>query len=145
MNYLDALCKTYDRYSNRAGEEEIKNIKDKEIAYMLLPISHTTQTAHIEVLVTADGEFYDAEVIPKVNTVLPFTEDSGSRSGTTARLKPHMLHDKLVFVAGDYDKYTGEQKSDSYDTYIAQLGKWCQSDYSHPLVNSIYQYIKRKH
>ena len=144
MNYLDALCTTYDRYSNRAGEEEIKAIKDREISYMLLPISHTTQTAHIEVLVTENGEFYDAEVIPKVNTVLPFTEDSGSRAGKTARLKPHMLHDNLVSVAGDYDTYTGEQKSDSYDAYIVQLEKWCQSEYSHPLVNSIYQYVKKK-
>lgn len=144
MNYLDALCTTYDRYSDRAGEEEIKAIKDREISYMLLPISHTTQTAHIEVLVTENGEFYDAEVIPKVNTVLPFTEDSGSRAGKTARLKPHMLHDKLVSVAGDYDTYTGEQKSDSYDAYIVQLEKWCQSEYSHPLVNSIYQYVKKK-
>ena len=144
MNYLDALCTTYDRYSSRAGEEEIKVIKDREISYMLLPISHTTQTAHIEVLVTENGEFYDAEVIPKVNTVLPFTEDSGSRAGKTARLKPHMLHDKLVSVAGDYDTYTGEQKSDSYDAYIVQLEKWCQSEYSHSLVNSIYQYVKKK-
>jgi len=144
MNYLDALCTTYDRYSSRAGEEEIKVIKDREISYMLLPISHTTQTAHIEVLVTENGEFYDAEVIPKVNTVLPFTEDSGSRAGKTARLKPHVLHDKLVSVAGDYDTYTGEQKSDSYDAYIVQLEKWCQSEYSHPLVNSIYQYVKKK-
>lgn len=143
MNYLDALCTTYDRYSSRAGEEEIKAIKDREISYMLLPISHTTQTAHIEVLVTENGEFYDAEVIPKVNTVLPFTESSGSR---TAALSPHVLHDKLVYVAGDYVAYTGETKKDKgFSMYIEQLGKWCDSEFSHPHVEAVYKYLKKAH
>ncbi|MFD2868232.1 type I-C CRISPR-associated protein Cas8c/Csd1 [Kurthia populi] len=143
MNYLDALCTTYDRYSDRAGEEEIKAIKDREISYMLLPISHTTQTAHIEVLVTENGEFYDAEVIPKVNTVLPFTESSGSR---TAALSPHVLHDKLVYVAGDYVAYTGETKKDKgFSMYIEQLGKWCDSEFSHPHVEAVYKYLKKAH
>lgn len=143
MNYLDALCTTYDRYSDRAGEEEIKVIKDREISYMLLPISHTTQTAHIEVLVTENGEFYDAEVIPKVNTVLPFTESSGSR---TAALSPHVLHDKLVYVAGDYVAYTGETKKDKgFSMYIEQLGKWCDSEFSHPHVEAVYKYLKKAH
>lgn len=143
MNYLEALCTTYDRYSDRAGEEEIKAIKDREISYMLLPISHTTQTAHIEVLVTENGKFYDAEVIPKVNTVLPFTESSGSR---TAALSPHVLHDKLVYVAGDYVAYTGETKKDKgFSMYIEQLGKWCDSEFSHPHVKAVYKYLKKAH
>ncbi|WP_010289120.1 type I-C CRISPR-associated protein Cas8c/Csd1 [Kurthia massiliensis] len=144
MNFLNALCETYDANLQRVGIEEVKVVKDKEIKHMLLPISHTTQTAHIEVLVTLEGELYDAYVIPKINTVIPFTEASGSRSGTTARLKPHMLHDKLISVAGDYSDYTSENVADSFDVYIKQLQNWCESNFSHPYVQAIYNYLKKK-
>jgi CRISPR-associated protein Csd1 len=141
VSYLFALYKTYNNNLDKVGIIETKNIGKKTIEYTLLPISHTTQTAHIEVIVTADGEFYDARVI-KENTILPFTEESGSRSGTN--YVPHVLHDKLMFVAGDYVKYTGqEDKASCFEDYIQQLRDWCESEYSHPDIVAIYNYVKK--
>lgn len=141
MSYLYALYKTYNNNLDKVGVIETKNTGKKTIEYTLLPISHTTQTAHIEVTVTPDGEFYDARVI-KENTILPFTEESGSRAGKN--YVPHVLHDKLMFVAGDYVKYTGqEDKASCFEDYIQQLKDWCESEYSHPDIVAIYNYVKK--
>lgn len=144
MSYLRALYQTYEQNLAEVGKPQRKEFRDGRIAeYMLLPISHTTQTAHIEIVVDMDGNFYDAKVLNKESTVLPFTEESGSRSGQN--YVPHVLHDKLMFVAGDYKKYveTDEKKSAVYDVYIEQLRDWIKSPSSHPYIEAIYNYVKK--
>ena len=142
MSYLKALYETYETNAIRAGEIETKSIKGEELEFMLLPISHTTQTAHVEMTINIDGTLADARIIPKESTILPFTEESGGRAGKN--YVPHVLHDKLMFVAGDFVKYTGqEDKSDTFDKYINQLRDWCESPYNHPHVQAIYQYVKK--
>lgn len=142
MSYLYDLYETYNNNLDKVGKQETKQLKDKTIEFTLLPISHTTQTAHIEVLVTKDGNFYDARVLNKEITVLPFTEASGSRSGKN--YVPHVLHDKLMFVAGDFVKYTEQvDKSKCFINYINQLLEWCESEYNHPDVISIYNYLRK--
>lgn len=144
MGYLQALYQTYENNLNQVGTIEHKTTRDgkKDIEFMLLPISHTTQTAHIEVEVDENGNFYHAKVLDKESTVLPFTEESGARSGK--KYSPHVLHDKLMYVAGDYAKFTGqEDKKVAYIDYIHQLKEWCSSPYSQPDVNAIYEYVKK--
>lgn len=95
-------------------------------------------------VITLDGTLYDAQVIEKINTILPFTESSGSRSGKN--YVSHMLQDKLMYVAGDYVTYTQEEdKRDAHLFYLEQLGEWCTSAYSHPHVQAIYEYVKKGH
>lgn len=142
MSYLKALYDTYNNNSEKVGEIDSKLIGKKEIEYSLLPISHTTQTAHIEVIVDQEGNFYDARVLEKESTILPFTEESGSRSGKN--YVPHVLHDKLMYVAGDYVKYTDqEDKKEAFERYIQQLQEWCDSPYKHEDVVAIYKYVKK--
>ncbi len=143
MSYLRALYKTYEENEAQVGEIFSKETKDKKVLeYTLLPISHTTQTAHIEMIVTLDGTLYDANVIGKINTILPFTESSGSRAGKN--YVSHMLQDKLMYVAGDYVVFTQEEdKRDAHQYYLKQLGEWCESPYGHPHVQAIYKYVKK--
>lgn len=142
MSYLKALYDTYNNHAEKAGDLEMRKYGDKEVFYSLLPISHTTQTSHIEITVTIDGAFYDARVVEKESIILPFTEESGGRAGKN--YVPHVLHDKLMFVAGDFTKYTGQDdKSEAHDKYITQLGNWCSSDFSHPYIEAIYKYVKK--
>lgn len=142
MSYLKALYETYESNASRAGQIETKTIRGEEVEYMLLPISHTTQTAHIEMTINLDGTLNDARVIQKESTILPFTEESGGRAGKN--YVPHVLHDKLMFVAGDFVKYTGQDdKADTYIKYINQLKQWCESSYSHPHIEAIYHYVKQ--
>lgn len=145
MSYLRALYETYEKNEKEVGKIATKETKDKNIVeYMLLPISHTTQTAHIEVIVNIDGTLNGAKVINKASTILPFTEESGSRSGKN--YVPHVLHDKLMYVAGDYVHYTNDsEKAEAFKKYITQLQEWCESPFGHEYVRAIYKYIKKGH
>lgn len=139
MSWLLSLYKTYEANLDRVGIIEKKH-NDKE--YTLLPISHTTQNAHIEVRVTEEGNFHSAEVLDKENTLIPCTDEAASRAG--AVIAPYPLHDKLSYVAGDFVAYGGKiKKEEPFSYYIAQLGEWANSPYATPKVKSIYTYLKK--
>lgn len=141
MSWLLNLYETYESNLDRVGEIEKKS-NDRE--YTLLPISHTTQNAHIEVEITEDGEFQNAFVIDKndANTLIPCTEKSASRAGSV--VAPYPLHDKLSYVAGDFQTYGGEIKGeDPFAAYIHQLGQWAESPHAYWKVKSIYRYLRK--
>lgn len=143
MSIFQSLIDTYNANEQMAGKVMTKVFyNEKSVEYMLLPIAHTTQTAHIEVIVDLNGELIDAYAIDKKSTVLPFTEESGSRAGKVFR--PHVLHDKLVYTAGDYEKYTGEkEKGEAFSKYREQLKEWVDSPYSDPKIEAIYRYVTK--
>jgi CRISPR-associated protein Csd1 len=141
MGWLLNLYETYQSNLDRVGVIE-KKYNDQE--FTLLPISHTTQSAHIEVEITEDGEFHSATVIDKNNasTLIPCTEESANRSSGIA---PHPLHDKLSYVAGDFVAYGGKiKKEEPFTYYIKQLEKWAKSPYGNSKVKSIYSYLSKK-
>ena len=142
MSWLLNLYETYQSNLDRVGEIE-KKYNGQE--YTLLPISHTTQTAHIEVSVTEDGEFHSSEILDKsdANTLIPCTEDSASRAGS--KVAPYPLHDKLSYVAGDFVAYGGEiKKEEPFPYYINKLGEWASSPYATAKVKSIYNYLSKR-
>lgn len=130
MSWLDKLHHVYEN----AMELDLAAI-DKPI-----PIGHTIQNAHINIVIDNHGEFKRAEVFEKTPIVLPATEKSAGRSSGEA---PHPLADKLQYVAGDYAKFGGLKKNYS-ESYLAQLGKWCESKYAHPNVVAVYKYVSKK-
>lgn len=141
MSWLLDLYRTYESNLDQVGVLERRH-NDQE--FTLLPISHTTQNAHIEVQVTEDGQYHSAAVIPKsdASTLIPCTEDSASRAG--AVIAPYPLHDKLSYCAGDFVAYGGEiKKANPFDTYIENLRKWAESPYSIPKVKSLYRYLRK--
>ncbi|MGE6629189.1 type I-C CRISPR-associated protein Cas8c/Csd1 [Bacillus sp. NPDC077027] len=143
MSWLLNLYETYQENLDRIGKIEERFYGDKSKTFTLLPISHTTQTAHIEVLVTEDGSFHSATVTNKEDavTVIPCTEASASRAGSV--VAPYPLHDKLMYVAGDYEAYGGKRK-DHFHQYIENLESWVNSSHAHPKLNSILTYVKQK-
>ena len=66
---------------------------------VLLPISHSTFNAQIEVAIDLDGNFQSSKRLEKGNdvvTIIPVTKDSAAKaSGIT----PHPLCDKLCYIA----------------------------------------------
>lgn len=141
MSWLLNLYETYESNLDRVGKIEKKR---NEQEYTLLPVSHTTQNAHIEVEITEEGEFHSATVVDKSNlsTLIPCTEDSASRSGS--KIAPYPLHDKLSYVAGDYAAFGGEiKKEEPFSYYIKQLKDWANSPYAVSKVRSIYDYLSK--
>lgn len=122
----------------------------EQCAGMLPPISHTTQQAHIEIVIDGQGQFQRASVVPKevCTTLVPCTEQSGGRAGS----KPvnHPLCDKLQYIAGDFIDFGGEVTSgfakdpqEPHRVYVADLSVWVASNPSHPKLNAILLYIQK--
>lgn len=141
------LVNSYDRYSQAAGNLKIIKVgEDKYVEQILLPLAHTTQVAQIEVNIFDYGGFAGAKVIDKKSTVIPFTEESGSRTSTN--FVSHALHDKLMYVAGDYTSYIKDEKNlvkkrEAHKNYLNKLKEWCESEYSNERVKAIYQYLEK--
>ncbi|WP_251553918.1 type I-C CRISPR-associated protein Cas8c/Csd1 [Neobacillus muris] len=142
MSWLLNLYETYESNLGSVGKIE-KRHNGQE--FTLLPISHTTQNAHIEVDITEEGEFHSARVIDKkdASTLIPCTEGSASRAGS--KIAPYPLHDKLSYVAGDFVAFGGKIKEEEpFTYYIEQLEKWANSPFANSKVISIYKYLSKK-
>lgn len=137
MAWLKTLAETYDVYADMAGV-------DRNGQAVLLPISHSTFNAQIEVTIDRDGNFIDSKKLDKGNdvvTIIPVTEDSAARSSGIA---PHPLCDKLCYIAGDYTLYTDDNKEKFFEAYMEQLRDWVESTETHPMVQAIYQYLEKR-
>ena len=142
MNWIESLYQTYKNCEDKIGDPNDRT--------PLIPICHTTQQAHIKIVVNGEGQFLRTSVIPKDSstTITPCTEQSGSRSGK----KPvsHPLFDKLQYIAGDFLDFGGEvtigyaqNPREPYEKYIKALSDWCLSPYRHPKVSAILKYLKK--
>ena len=133
MSWMKSL---YDTYESASKIENINKNND------LLKIAHSRQNAQIELTINKDGNFVNAQFVPKdeADTVIPVTESSASRSSGSA---PHPLCDKLKYIAGDYEKYTGIDNSKYHDDYMKSLIKWVQSSYTSDKIKALYKYLDK--
>lgn len=136
MSWLNDLYLTYEACKSEAGVV-------KAGQPLLLPIAHLTQNAQLEVVLDEEGNFLRAYRVDKEDavTIVPVTEDSGSRSGKA--VFPHPLADKLEYIAGDYGDFVSSEKRDKFELYITRLEAWAISPYSLPQIKSVYQYLHR--
>lgn len=142
MGWMSELCKTYDNNLDKVC------VTGDDGKMPLLPLSHSVQRAHIEITISENGDFIGADFInaEEAETIIPVTEDSASRSSGIA---PHMLHDKLIYVAGDCCSYIKEEKlrkkaKECFECYIEQLKEWCESDSCVKDVEIIYEYLQKR-
>ena len=97
MGWLEQCYQIYEKNRSEVGKLSF-NHRGWE-APMLLPVSHTTQKANVEVNLSGDGEFLSARVLrpDEMTTVIPCTEKSSAR---TSGPVPHPLADKLQYIGG---------------------------------------------
>jgi CRISPR-associated protein Csd1 len=116
----------------------------------LMPISHTTQRAHIEITINGKGEFRRARLLTKEEstTLIPCTEESGGRAGK----KPvnHPLCDKLQYIAGDFIDFGGDvtvgfskDPREPYRTYLTDLKEWASSPNGHSKLIAVLKYVQK--
>ncbi|MGI6192128.1 MAG: type I-C CRISPR-associated protein Cas8c/Csd1 [Christensenellales bacterium] len=145
MSWIGRLYETYENCAELVGELPQMDLTDRKAPMPLLPVAHTTQEAAIEVTVDSDGDFVEARAIENKAdrmTVIPCTEES---AGRTSKPSPHPLHDKLEYVAGDYDDFFSSKGGcrSRYEAYIANLEKWCASEYADERVCAVLAYLKK--
>ena len=135
--------KLYETYQSCKGHEPAGSLT-------LMPIGHTTQQAHVEIVLDGKGQFRRASVLDKSasTTLIPCTEESGGRTG--AKPINHPLCDKLQYVAGDFAKFGGEVTSgfakdpkEPHLAYLASLSTWAASIHGHPKLTAIRRYVER--
>lgn len=124
MGILQAAHRTYESYSAASGVAQ----EGKEA---LLPVAHIVQKAMLEIEIDVDGKFRSAQSLGKgENTIIPVTETSATRTSINA----HPLCDQLSYVA----QYGGKK----FESYIAQLSDWADSEFSHEKVRAVRAYIE---
>jgi len=137
MAWMQQLQAVYEANQSQVGKFELRHNQ----RFTLLPVAHMTQGTQVTVMITPEGNFYKAEVVPKeeARTITPMTLDSANRSGS--KVAPHYLHDKLFYVAGDYVTYgTNDKRNDNFNAYIQQMAQWANSAYTHPKVTAVWKY-----
>ena len=138
LSWTQELYKVY--------EQQLEQQRDKPFndGSVLLPVSHSTANAQIEVTLKQDGSFVSANALTKeagLNTIIPVTEDSGGRTSGICAMP---LADKLIYLCGDYSQYTGKDNTRHFQSYKEQIEKWHNSPYTHPAVDAIYTYISQE-
>ena len=111
----------------------------------MLPVSHSTAKAQIEVTIRENGTFVTAKRLEKseAETVIPVTEDSGARGNG---ISPRPYADELFYIAGDYGKYADGKRVDNreyYNAYLQQLQNWDESPDTHPAVHALLLYLQK--
>ncbi|MEG1570586.1 MAG: type I-C CRISPR-associated protein Cas8c/Csd1 [Clostridia bacterium] len=145
MSWVSSLCALYDANQSRAGEMESWTRGSRTYPLVLLPIGHSTALAQIEITLDEDGSFLDARALEKSEalTLIPVTEASASRTSAPEAMP---LFDKLIYVAGDYKRHIN-MKIDKAETchllYLSGLKAWCNSEFSHPRVKAILNYVSK--
>ena len=126
------MAKLYETY----GAGMALNLPDEE---KLMPISHTLQNTHINIVIDGAGNFRRVSVLEKKQIVLPATEKSVGRSGK--KPPPHPLADKIQYVAKDYPDFGGVNSF--YSEYHTLLAAWCESEFVHPKAQAVLKYIDK--
>lgn len=134
MSWTDELYNIYERFCGTEAD-----------GAPLLPVSHSTANAQLELTIDESGSFCGAVRVSKEDavTIIPVTEGSGARS---SGICPHPFADKLVYIAGDYGKYAEGKRSDNskfFTAYIEQLRDWANSEFCHPAVTALLAYLEK--
>ena len=92
MSWMQKLYRTYNEIEKNPNLSDLEKEK-------LAPLWHSPQTAHIQITLDGDGNFFGAKVLTdKPIIMLPVTESS---EGRTSGLAPHALADSLQYIAKD--------------------------------------------
>lgn len=126
MGLLQKAVETYDSHKSLVGVY-------REGQAVLAPIAHTVKKADIEITITEEGNFYEANENCKGEAIIiPVSVESAGRAGKV--IAPHPLSDQLGYLSPCVPE--------KYAAYLEQLTAWEQSEFTHPKLTSILAYIK---
>lgn len=118
--------------------------KDPVLSDSLYPMSHIPDSAHIEIIIDAHGNFKDAKAVSPDDReiVVPVTEKT-----RTSGCVPYPLCDTIQYVAGDFTEYFPSEKSyfeyEKGNGYLPLLKDWCSKE-PHPKNIAVLAYVSKK-
>lgn len=122
MSWIQRLCDTYDYAVTTSAVSDTKN--------PLPEVGFICENASIEVMLSADGEFRDAEIVQEDSrkTVIPCTLESGMARQNP--VSPHPLFDKAKYLA--------------LENQLSLLQEWCEREDTPQSVKTLYSYLKKQ-
>lgn len=146
MSWMMRLSETYDNCIS-----ELWKGADTPGTPVLVGIGHTVKDFHGELCIDGQGNFIpnggNRVLLSKEEqrTVIPWTEESASRTGNT--IAPHPLFDDIRYLAGDLSKYKVNSNridnSGHHRAYMEFLNGWCASEYGFEKLRSIRDYLEK--
>lgn len=124
MGLMQKAVETYDNMRALVGVE----VEGK--AETLAPVGHLSTRAKIEITIDGDGKFVQARAVDQ-KIVIPVTEESSGRTGQPVA---HALCEQLCYLLeGDTKKH---------GAYVRQLAAWAASEYTHPKLKAVLDYVR---
>lgn len=117
---------------------------------LMLPISHSTANAQVEITIDENGEFMGATTVDK-NDAVTVIPDTG-KARTSFSIAPHPINDTLKYVAKDFFNCTDDTevknkeffvKNPYFYAYIELMERWNNSKFNHPAINAVLKYAKK--
>lgn len=126
MGLLQRAVETYDCSRSLVGVY-------RENHEPLAPVGHTLTSANLEITIDRNGRFREAKKVEKSEPkiLIPVTEES---NGRTSALSPHPLCEQLKYLVKSNEK--------ANEMYVALLRDWADSEYAHPMLRPVLQYIE---
>lgn len=125
MGLMQKAIETFDNMEHLAGVEKEGQIET------LAPVGHIIAKASVQITIDSDGNFVSAAAVDK-KIPIPATEESSILS--SSKIAPHALCNKIEYICPDEKK--------KRDKYVAQLKEWAESEYSHPKIKAVLNYVK---
>lgn len=126
MGLLQKAVETYDSHKSLVGVY-------REGQAVLAPVSHIVTTAHLEITINEEGHFVTAAAVDKSEPkiAIPATESSAGRTSTPCA---HPLCEQIGYLIPENEI--------KYRLYLDQLSDWALSEYSHPKLMPILEYVR---
>lgn len=109
----------------------------------LLPVSHSTANAQIEITIDESGEFVTANTVNNDDRITIKPDTGKARTGKYPA--PYALNETLRYIAGDFNDYISDniKRNDrNHAEYMKQLSDWKNSYHCHASVVAVYNYLK---
>lgn len=125
MGLLQRALETY--------ESHIRYTENRDNMEPMAPVGHMVTRADLEITLDSDGKFVIATAVEKTEPkiVIPVTEGSAGRTSAPCA---HPLCEQIGYLL--------PQNEVKYKLYTEQLADWANSEYTHPKLAPILQYVK---
>ena len=126
MGLLQKAVETYDSHLSYASE-------NREGQSRMAPVGHIVTRAELEITLDSEGRFINAVAVDKSEPkiIIPATESSAGRTSAPCA---HPLCDQIGYLI--------PQNAKKFQLYVNQLAAWEASEYTHPKLTAVLNYIK---
>lgn len=126
MGLMQKAVETYDSHLNYASQ-------NREGQSRMAPVAHIVTRAELEITLDADGRFINAAAVDKSEPkiIIPATESSAGRTSAPCA---HPLCDQIGYLIPQNEK--------KFRLYVDQLSDWEASEYTHPKLTAVLNYVK---